>query len=157
MSRYRKANHAASHPVARAIALARMRSHMTTVGVDIYLRTEGEASLDLLSHLAWLIGIGAEIAANVAPGQLEARRLHGALRSVIQMAAAGGAWKSALATTLHKAADDAKALLVKHPDLGLQFVPSGDFIAAKVKAGQVSLDDVAGAEIYQQQATEGTA
>ena len=45
--------------------------------------------------------------------------------------------------------DLVKEVLLKHPDLGLQFVTSGDFIAAKVKAGQISLDDVAGAEIYQ--------
>ena len=54
-----------SHPVATAVAKARMASHMTTVSIAVYMAADGEPARDLLSHLGWVIGIGAEIAAAV--------------------------------------------------------------------------------------------
>jgi len=97
-----------SHPVATAVAKARMASHMTTVGIAVYMTADGEPARDLLSHLGWVIGIGAEIAAEVAPGLPQAKRLHAALRTVIQLSM-DNAWQAAQAGVLSDAANEASA------------------------------------------------
>ena len=135
------------HPVAAAVAKAQMASHMTTVSIAVYMTAEGEPARDLLAHLGWVIGIGAEIAAVVAPGLTQAKRLHAALRTVIQMSMEN-AWRAAQAGVLSDAATEAKDLLIAHAGIGFDLIPSGDYIAARIRDGVASLMDVAGAEIY---------
>lgn len=120
---------------------------MTTVGIAVYMTADGEPARDLLAHLGWVIGIGAEIAALVAPGNAQAKRLHAALRTVIQLGI-DDAWQAAQAGVLSDAANEAKDLLVRHANLGLDLVPSGDYIASRIRDGLAQLTDVAGAEIY---------
>ncbi|ATA57233.1 hypothetical protein CKY39_31410 [Variovorax boronicumulans] len=127
-----------SHPVATAVAKAQMASHMTA---------DAEPARDLLAHLGWVIGIGAEIAAVVAPGLAQAKRLHAALRTVVQLSI-DNAWQAAQAGVLSDAATEAKDLLVAHAGIGFDLIPSGDYIAARIRDGVASLSDVAGAEIY---------
>lgn len=136
-----------SHPVATAVAKARMASHMTTVGIAVYMTADGEPARDLLSHLGWIIGIGAEIAAEVAPGLPQAKRLHAALRTVIQLSM-DNAWQAVQAGVLADAANEASALLIAHPGIGVEQISSGDYIAARIRDGVARLTDVAGAEIY---------
>ena len=81
----KRAEAARSHPVAIAVAKQAMAEHMTTIGISIYLMADGEPTRDLLSHLGWVIGIGAEIAAIKTPGSAQAKRLHAALRTAIAM------------------------------------------------------------------------
>lgn len=136
-----------SHPVATAVANARMASHMTTVSIAVYMTADGEPARDLLSHLGWVIGIGAEIAAAVAPGHPQAKRLHAALRTVVQLST-DNAWQAAQAGVLADAANEASALLIAHPGIGVEQISSGDYIAARIRDGVARLTDVAGAEIY---------
>ncbi|SCX52811.1 hypothetical protein [Variovorax sp. EL159] len=145
-----RAELARSGPVATAVALQRMSSHMTTVSIDIYLTQNDEPARDLLSHLGWLIALGAEISATVKPGMPEAKRLHAALRTVIQMSI-DNAWQSSQAGTLDVAANEAKALLIAHASLGLELIASADWLASRIRDGQARLSDVAGAEIYSPQ------
>lgn len=136
------------NPVARALALQTMDEHLRSVGVHVYMQQEGEESADLLADLAWVIGVGAETAHRTAPGQADSRRLHGALRSVVQMAATGCRWQRLHAQPLYAAAQDAKALLVRHRAIAEQMTEGADYLAAQVRAGRATLDMVAGAEIY---------
>lgn len=136
-----------SHPVATAVAKAQMASHMTTVSIAIYMTADREPARDLLAHLGWVIGIGAEIAAVVAPGMAQAKRLHAALRTVVQLST-DNAWQAAQAGVLSDAATEAKDLLIAHAGIGFELIPSGDYIAARIRDGIASLGDVAGAEIY---------
>jgi hypothetical protein len=145
-----RAELARSGPVATAVALQRMSSHMTTVSIDIYLTADGEPARDLLSHLGWLIALGAEISATVKPGMPEAKRLHAALRTVIQMSV-DNAWQSSQAGTLDVAANESKALLIAHASIGLDLIASADWLASRIRDGQARLSDVAGAEIYSPQ------
>jgi hypothetical protein len=139
-----------SHPVATAVAKAQMASHMTTVSIAIYMTADAEPARDLLAHLGWVIGIGAEIAAVVAPGLAQA------LRTVVQLSI-DNAWQAAQAGVLSDAATEAKDLLVAHAGIGFDLIPSGDYIAARIRDGVASLGDVAGAEIYSTEAKGVTA
>lgn len=147
LNRRKSAELCRSHPVATAVAKAQMTSHMTTVSIAIYMATDGEPARELLSHLGWVIGIGAEIAAAVAPGLAQAKRLHAALRTVIQLSV-DNAWQAAQAGVLSDAATEASELLIAHPHIGVEQIPSGDYIASRICDGVARLTDVAGAEIY---------
>ena len=136
-----------SHPVATAVAKAQMASHMTTVGISIFITADGEPARDLLAHLGWIVGIGAEIAAAVAPGLAQAKRLHAALRTIVQLSVEGE-WRAAQAGVLADAATEASELLIAHPHIGVDQNASGDCIASRIRDGAARLSDVAGAEIY---------
>lgn len=145
-----RAELARANPVAAAFALQRMHSHMTTISIAIYMADDGHADRELLSHLGWMLGIGAEIAVQRNPGTAEARRLHAALRTVVAMSVDGGAWQSSQAPALDSACNAALALFTAHPNQGLDLIPSADWIASRIRDGQARLTDVAGAEIYSQ-------
>jgi hypothetical protein len=155
-----KTNHHAvrSNPVAIAIAKARMRRQMVTFGIEMFMTDDGEPALDLLAHLGWMLALGAEIAAQVMPGTTKAKRLHAALRTVLQMCADGGCWQASQAGVLQAATNEALALMQQHPDTGASLMGDADHIAARIRAGVANLSDVAGSEIYAAAAaTEQTA
>jgi len=143
-----RAELARANPIASAVALQRMRSHMTTVSIAIYMADDGQPDRELLSHLGWMLGIGAEIAAQRTAGSAQAKRLHAALRAVVAMSADGGLWQSAQAPALDAACNEALALFTSHPTQGLDLVPSADWLASRIRDGHARLTDVAGAEIY---------
>ncbi|WP_295548634.1 hypothetical protein [uncultured Pseudacidovorax sp.] len=136
-----------SHPVAHAIAKLQMAEHMTTIGLEVYLADDGSPQRELLAHLGWMVVIGAEVAAATAPGSTQARALHAALRTIVQMST-DDAWQNAQAPVLHEAAEASKALLIAHSALALQLIPDADWLAARIRAGTAALSDLAGAEIY---------
>lgn len=138
-----------AHPVAAAVAVARMRNHMRTVGIELFMTDDAQPAAGLVSHLAWIIGMGAEISAQTAPGSEAARRQHMVLRNLVHMATEGCTWRAALAEPIWAAALEAHDLLTKHPSRGLAIVASADFLAERVKSGQIRMSDIAGAEIYQ--------
>lgn len=51
-----------SNPVADAVTRQRMRSHMLTFGISMYLTDDGKPAVGLLAHLGWLLALGAELA-----------------------------------------------------------------------------------------------
>lgn len=136
-----------SHPVATAVAKKLMASQMTTISIAVYMTADGEPARDLLSHLGWVVAIGAEIAAAVEPGRAQAKRLHAALRTVIKLSI-DNAWQAGQAGVLSDAATEASELLIAHPHIGIEQIPSGDYIASRIRDGVAHLTDVAGAEIY---------
>lgn len=137
-----------SHPVAATVAVNRMRNHMRTVGIEVFLMQEGENARGLLSHLGWMIGLGAEIAATVAPRSPQARTLHGALRTLLQTVVDGATWRIDQAEPLWQAAQQSHQLLVDNPHIGLAAEAGADYIAQRIKDGTASMADVAGAELY---------
>ncbi|WP_422015224.1 hypothetical protein [Roseateles sp.] len=134
------------------MATNRMRNHLRTVGIELFMTSDGETARGLVSHLAWIVGIGAEIAANTAPGSDLARRQHAMLRNLVQIATEGCAWRAALAEQIWTAAQEGHDLMVRHPTLGLAVLAGADHLAARVAAGDVCISDVAGAEIYREAA-----
>lgn len=137
-------------PVATAVALQQMGRHMTVVSISVFMAEDGAPARDLLSHLCWMLAIGAEISAQLTPGTAQAKRLHAALRSVVQMGI-DDAWQSSQAPAIDTAANEAKALLIAHPTAGLALIPSADWLSSRIRDGVARLSDVAGAEIYSPQ------
>jgi hypothetical protein len=150
MLRKRRNNQSLAHanPVAAAIARQKMNSHMVTFNVGIFMKDDGEPAADLLADLGWLLAIGAELSAQLTPGTTDARRIHAALRTVIQLSVEGGNWQSSQAGVLKLAADSAKKLIVDNPTKGLSLIDEADYIASRILAGTATLADVAGPEIY---------
>lgn len=146
-----------AHPVAIAIAANRMRNHLRTVGIELFMTGDGDSATGLLSHLGWIVGIGAEIAVQTAPGSEIARRQHMVLRNLVHMAADGCTWRAALAEPVWAAALEANDLMVKHPTVGVAVAPGADELAERIRSGLARMSDIAGAEIYAQTRQTGQA
>lgn len=140
--------HPHNNPVATAMAVHRMRTHLRTIGISMFMTADGEPAAGLVSHLAWILGIGSEIAANTSPGSDAARRQHTMLRNLVQIAVDGCNWRAALTEQLWAAAQEANALMVQHPAIGQAMIPGADYLAERIKAGEVCMSDVAGVEVY---------
>lgn len=153
--RAQRTRNAFAHPIGHAVAKQQMAEHMTTIGLEIFLADDGTPQRELLAHLGWMVGIGCEVTAATAPGSPEARALHAALRTIVQMSV-DDAWQHAQAPVLYDAAEASKALLIAHSALAFQFMGGGDWIAARIRAGTASLSDVAGAELYATPTTNPT-
>lgn len=149
-----RAENTRRNPIAAAVALQRMRSHMTTVSIAIYMAEDGQPDAELLANLGWMLGIGAEIAVQLTPGTPEAKRLHAALRTVIAMSVDGATWQASQAPQVDGACNEALGLFTKHPHHGLDVIHGADWLASRIRDGQARLSDVAGAEIYSN-STEG--
>ena len=137
-----------SNPVAAAIARANMAAQMRDFAIAIYLANDGQPERETLAHLGWLIGLGAEMAAQTQPGSPLAKQLHAALRTVLQMSADGARWQSAQAGILEQAAQSAQRLALNHASMAERLVPDADWIANRIRAGTATVGDVAGAEVY---------
>lgn len=138
-----------SNPIAVAMAKHKMRSHLRTISIEIFLLQEGEFAKGLIAHIAWVIGLGAEIAAQTNPGSAQAKRLHSMLRNVVQLAIDGCTWRVELAEPIHQASQAAGDLLMKHADLAMACVPDADYIASRIDNAEIQMSDIAGAEVYQ--------
>lgn len=106
--------------------------------------------LDLLVNLAWVLGIGAEVSHHIAPGSAQARRLHGALRTVVDMARAGNRWRAEFGPALDAALREANALIDAHPAVWPRFNPGATWLAQEIREGRVPANAVAGAELYRE-------
>lgn len=140
---------ARSHPIAKAIAANKVTKQVREIRTRIYALQEGADARTLLTALGWLVSVGAEIAHATKPGSPTARRLHGALRQLVQMAAGGGRWQTAMAAPFYDAAVDAQTLLLRHPDIGLVMAPGATHLSTLIETGKATLANVAGAELYQ--------
>lgn len=138
----------ASNPVAAALARERMRAQMRDFLIAIYLAPDGAEERELLAHLGWLLAMGAEVLAQTAPHSLAAKRAHGDLRTVLQMAESGARWQAVHAGVMADAAQRAKDATIKHADLALHLTTDADWIAARIRDGVAKVTDVAGAEVY---------
>lgn len=139
----------AGHPIASAIATQKLQKQFRGIRTRIYALQDGDDAVSLLTELAWLVGVGAEIAHATEPASPLTRRLHGALRQIVQMSAAGGLWQTAVAAPMYDAAMDAQALLFKHPCIGLDMAPGATRLSTLIEHRRASLADIAGAELYQ--------
>jgi hypothetical protein len=131
-------------------SVAELMSMMTAIGCRIYLTQDGEIDRLLLSHLAVVLGVGAEVSHALAPKNSESKRLLAALRTVVQFSADGGRWRSSQAVILHTAAELAGKVFLTQPALGAGFFPGAFELADKIRNGTARMSDVAGPEIYNQ-------
>ena len=151
----RKLNQAHQSPVGRAIAkqamasaLAEMHKHLTRISIKAYLTPDGEPAPVLLGDLALMLGIGAEIGMHRVPNAPETRKMHAALRTVLQMGVNGGRWMAAQAKVLHDAAALAMTAFEACPELGVTMFPGAAMLAHDIRMGTARMDAIAGAELY---------
>lgn len=154
-TRHRRRLTNASNPVAAALARERMRAQMVDFSIAVYMAPDGSQESELLAHLGWLLALGAEVLAQTAPHSLAARRMHGDLRTVLQMAEDGAIWQAAHAGALADAARRAKDATINHADLAMRLAIDADWIASRIRAGTATMTDVAGAEVYRTEAAHG--
>lgn len=137
-----------------AVAREQMRVHMIDFSIALFMRDDGADAGDLLAHLAWVLAIGSEIAASKEFGSPLAKRLHAALRTVIQMSTSGNRWQASQAGVMKDAAADAKTLISSNPIQPAARRDDAEWLASRVLAGVSTLADVAGSEIYAAQPAE---
>lgn len=135
-----------THPIGTAIALARIRSTLRTMQLQLHLMEDGGDASEVLPQAAWLLGLGCEIA--LAHQQPDVRVLHGALRSVVQMAVQGMRWQAALALAVDQALQRSQQLFEQHPQTAFRMQDGARWLADRIQRGTVQMSDVAGAEIY---------
>lgn len=142
-------------PVGRAViakkeldSVTELMTYMTSVNTRIYFTQDGEHDTKLLANLALVLGVGAEVALAFALHHPESKRLHAALRTVVQFSVDGGRWRSTQAKILHEAAKLATEVFLAQPVFGTRAFPGAFELAEKVRNGTARMSDVAGPEIY---------
>jgi len=136
------------HPVAQAAALDDLASHLRTTRIGLYQQQDGEPARGYLAHLAWMLGLGAEVALHT--GDDAARSLHSTLRTLVAEVCVrdGYCWRADLAGVLDEAVGHAHRLITRHAAIALTMQPGADWLAVRIRDGLVQASDVAGAEIY---------
>lgn len=135
---------------------AELADTLNQVSIWAYGLPDGDNSdkaLELLANLGWCIGLGATIAVRLDPASPQARRLHGALRTVHAMCLAGYRWRSEMAAPMDAAAREASALTIANGDLARQWKDEAYWLTERIKTRRVQATDVAGAEVYREVAT----
>ena len=136
----------ANHLAARQ--LVEFDAYMRTISLKVYLTDEGEPAAQLLASLAFALSMGANIGLNLAPDCANTKRMHAALRTVVQLSVDGGCWNAAQARVLHEAAELAKDAFLAHPRDGIDVYDSAVYLSSRVARGTARLSDVAGSEVY---------
>jgi hypothetical protein len=142
-------HHAYSHPVARAVAVARLKARARDIKIHLHMLQEGEDCAELLADAAWVISIGAEVALQeLTASHSMLRRLHGALRAIQSMCLQGYRWHADQALPLDQALGHANNMLLANEALAYKMMPGAEYFAQRIKARIVDGTEVAGAELY---------
>jgi len=135
--------------IAQCIAMT--DDHLLRISTRAYLADDGERDVEMLAVLAVLLGIGAEIGINVDEDAPQTRRMHAALRTVLQMSVDGGRWRASQAKVLHEAAALATAAFKAHPLIGFAHFRGAQELGDKILLGTARMSHVVGAEVYKKE------
>ena len=140
-----KEERALRSPVARAIAkreIQELHRQVQEVALVCLAVEHGTEQRELLANLAFMIGIGAEVAA-VVPVQGDNRAgLHQSLAEVLRMACDGGRWDESWAAQLHVALELSAELMMDNTHHAALVLPGARELAADVKAGRIRPDAI---------------
>ena len=140
-----KEERALRSPVARAIAkreIQELHRQVQEVALVCLAVEHGTEQRELLANLAFMIGIGAEVAAAV-PVQGDNRAgLHQSLAEVLRMACDGGRWDESWAAQLHVALELSAELMMDNTHHAALVLPGARELAADVKAGRIWPDAI---------------
>lgn len=142
------------NPVRAALAVDAQRKLILDLGVLVALADEGSEQRELIANLACVIAVGAEIAVHVNRHHPLARRLHGTLRTLTDMAQNGCRWRKACALVIAEDLETSHQLTQDFPQIGLAAAPACQALARDILNDRLHPDAIAGAEIYRE--TEGT-
>lgn len=130
-------------PVGRAVALQNMRVEMLDLGIKCLLVEHGTEQRELLARLAFLLGIGAEVAAAVPVLGNNREGLHQSLAEVVRMACDGCRWDDAWAAQLQLALEVSAELMLEHPRQAMLVIPGAKGLAKDIEAGRIRPDAIA--------------
>ena len=137
---------ALASPVARAIAkreLQALHAQMAAVG-DRCLQVAHESEQrELLASLAFMIGVGAEVAAVIPVLGDNRAGLHQALEEVVRMACDGCKWSAPWAEQLHLAMEVAAEVMMDDVILAMRVIPGAKDLAEDIMAGRIRPDAIA--------------
>ena len=137
---------ALASPVARAIAkreLQALHAQMAAVG-DRCLQVAHESEQrELLASLAFMIGVGAEVAAVIPVLGDNRAGLHQALEEVVRMACDGCKWSAPWAAQLHLALEISAEVMMDDTILAMRVIPGAKDLAEDIMAGRIRPDAIA--------------
>ena len=118
------------------------------IAIKIYVAEDGEHCPELLSRITKILAIGAHVGANVARKSNSMKKMHAALRMVVQLSIDGNKWKYAFASIFNEAMQIAKAAFLSYPTVAATVFADADRLAMDVRLGRADMKAVAGAELY---------
>lgn len=140
-----KEERALRSPVARAIAkreIQELHRQVQEVALVCLAVEHGTEQRELLANLAFMLGIGAEVAA-VVPVQGDNRAgLHQSLAEVLRMACDGGRWDESWAAQLDIALELSAELMMDNTHHAALVLTGARELAADVKAGRIRPDAI---------------
>jgi len=139
--------HALANPVAKSIAVRQIHQHLRDIQTLAYLLGDGEETASQLAHMAWVIGLGTEVA--YAIGHQRTRVLHDTLQTVHGMALAGYRWQAQHAAAVDRALSESATLITKNAEIAWTMVAGAEFLAHRISTRTTTADDVAGAELFE--------
>ena len=141
-----KEERALRSPVARAIAkreIQELHRQVQEVALVCLAVEHGTEQRELLANLAFMIGIGAAVAAVVTVQGDNRAGLHQSLAEVLRMACDGGRWDESWAAQLHLALELSAQLMMDNTHHAALMLPGARGLAADVKVGRVRPDAIA--------------
>ncbi len=132
---YRKAA-----PMMALMVRKRMQSDVVELGVHCLMTDHHTAQPELLARLAYLIGMGAEIARAIPVAGNNRPGLHQALAAVVKMAVDGHRWDASWGAQLSHAVEISIDLFCSYRNLASQFEPGARLLSRDVMAGTVRAD-----------------
>ena len=153
MTKQKKTDHlerALASPVARAIAkreLQELESQMAVFGARCLQVAHESEQRELLASLAFMIGVGAEVAAVVPVLGDNRAGLHQALEEVVRMACNGCRWNASWAAQLHLAMEVSAEVVMDDTVLAMRVIPGARALAADISAGRIRPDTIAPLEL----------
>ena len=102
---------------------------------------------ELLANVAFIVGVGAEVAAVVQVTGDNRAGLHQALAEVVRMACDGARWDAGWAAQLSLALEVSAEVMLQDAVRATAVAPGAQELAADVRAGRVRMDAVAPLEL----------
>lgn len=130
-------------PVGRAVALQALRQDMLSIGIKCFMAPHGSEQRELLAQLAFMLGIGAEVAAAVPVLGNNREGLHQSLAEVVRMACNGCRWDDAWAAQMQLALEVSAELMLEHPRQAMLVIPGAKGLAKDIEAGRIRPDAIA--------------
>lgn len=143
MANGRRKPNALLSPVGRALAVQAMRQDMLDIGLACLAVEHGSEQRALLARLAFMIGIGAELAATFPMQGYNRAGMHQALAEVVAMACNGCTWDAGWSAQLQLALEIAGDLMLEHHHHAMRVLPSARALADDISAGRIREDAVA--------------
>jgi hypothetical protein len=141
---------ALASPVARAIArreLQALHAQMAAIGDRCLEVAHQSEQRELLANLAFMIGVGAEVAAVVPVLGDNRAGLHQALEEVVRMACDGCRWSAPWAAHLHLAMEVSAEVMMDDIVLAMGVIPGARSLANDIAMGRIKPDAIAPLEM----------